>query len=73
MTIKEMSNRFPFLEEGEVIYVCSNGVFFNKGTEAERRKRARHYCFANGLQEPERVEKKKKAAKPKKAAEENND
>jgi hypothetical protein len=52
---EEMSNRFSFLKEGEVIYVCSTGLFFNKGDESERRRRARHYCFDHGLDTPVKV------------------
>lgn len=71
MTLKQIASRFPNLSVGEVIYVCSNGVSFNKGTESDRRKLARAYSFSKGLVAPEKVEKK--AKKSKASSKENND
>lgn len=63
MSIKDIESRFPFLAEGEVIFLCSDGVFFNQGTEENRRKLARAYCFKHLLDAPERIEKKAKPAR----------
>lgn len=52
---KNIASLFPDLAVGEVIFVCSNGVWFNKGTEAERQTRARRYCERLGLPKPEKV------------------
>ena len=68
MTVEEIESRFPFLKEGEVIFVCSDGLFFNQGTVENRRKLSRRYCFKHNLDQPEMVEKKapKKAPAKKK-------
>jgi len=55
MTKQEITNRFPDLAVGEVIYICSNGVVFNQGTEKERSKFARRYCEDMKFVAPEKV------------------
>ena len=55
MSLKEIANRFPDLDVGEVIYICSNGVVFNQGTEKERSKFARRYCERQKMDAPLKV------------------
>jgi hypothetical protein len=54
MSPKEITNRFPDLKVGEVIYICS-GVVFNRGTEEERSRFARRYCERMRCDAPEKV------------------
>lgn len=67
MSREEIESRFPFLKEGEVIFLCSDGVFFNIGTEEQRRRRARNYSFRKGYAAPQKIEKPKAEA-PKKSS-----
>ena len=57
ITKEQIASRFPDLPVGEVIYVCSNGVVFNKkgDDEVKRSKLARQYSQRQNLTPPEKV------------------
>ena len=55
MNPENIASRFPNLKEGEVAFVSSNGVLFNKGTEAEREAFANRYCWRMKFANPQKV------------------